>query len=279
MVDDVEVAARSHAIQGTPSPSAHASVAPAAEHIPLTVRDAVELSSDARKIIKQLQESQTVAEAFLAKLTDPKRLIEEPATSNKSDMTGKDEEQAKKAMKNAMSWAVEDIGWLFDALTLDKTKMGKVGDAIFAAANRDGVGVRPPLPEVVARAHQTGSVAALFIEDAAVTVQRGEVVDASVKKVSLTTVHHSMRDRISDKSQPLVLDVGGALQEVAAANGGTGEVVFTPIARPAEPGATREPDPRRAEDIRHALLIVREGASVHAGSAVRLRLDAVIPLS
>lgn len=288
MVEDVEIAARTQgaigaaAVQGVVSPGGSPQ-----HHIPLTVKDAVELSADARKIVKQLQESQTVAEAFLAHLTDPKRAIEQGAKSKESDLSGDDEDRARKQLRDAMDWAVKDIGWLIDALASKEVDTSAVAAVVAAQAQRDGVGVRPPVRTVLLKAESQGGSAALFVEDLTITLQKGEVVDAQVKRVSLTTVHSTMRDRISDKNQPLVLDVGGQLQEVAGlalGQGGDDQIAFTPTGRTeSAPGEDRRSQAytlgRASDDPRHALLIVREGGKLHTEGTIRVRMDAVLPIT
>jgi len=287
MVDDLDIARRVQYAPLAPQQGGVQLINPIEEASqPLTVEDAVQLSAQARSFMKDMLESQSVAEAWLRQktappdMTDPRQL---ESTSQSTDSNDKDKEQ-QQSLKKAFDQTMTDINWLLDAIGVNKADVNPIADAIAQKAAASGVGVVPPLPEILARAQQSGSVAALFAENIDVTVQRGRVVDASVERVTITQVHDTVGDRFAGTDKPLVLDVGGELQQIRTPSIGTGnDGVITPSARADNNKAAKVAEALtersdRPEDPRRALLIVREGGRLHQEGTVRVKLDALMPI-
>jgi hypothetical protein len=123
------------------------------------------------------------------------------------------------------------------------------------------------------------------MENLSVTMERGQVTSASVDRVALTTVHDTLRERVSARDRPLVLDVGGAVQEVgsqALGTTATDQVSTTPEARSIEtlpPTNSASPDSGlRTDDMRHALLIVRQKTDLPIEDTIIMKLDALFPI-
>ncbi|CAA7624333.1 hypothetical protein [Magnetospirillum sp. UT-4] len=287
MVDDIENAVRVQAAMVVQVAPAVTGVAPVSETAK-SANDPVDLSTRARSLVQELQGSQTVAEAWLQQKTAPAEITDPSKSDNQDrllDPAAKDEEKRQqKALKQSFDTVMSDIAWLFDALGAKKVDGGPIAEAISRKAAAAGVGTRPPVHEVVLRAEQGGGAAALYVENLHITVQKGEVTKVEVERVALTNVHDTLRDRFSGTGRPLVLDVGGELQQVGGTALGadrTADVVISPKARadkqPGEDVAARD----RAtplDDPRHALLIVREGGKLHPEGTLRLKLDALLPI-
>lgn len=278
MVDDLEISKRVQMAALAPAQSSHANAYAGGGGGGISIADAIQLSDTAKNIVKQMLEGQTVAEAWLANKTaapaigEVQHMSDSGASSNGTD---------QQSLKNAYDFMMADIAWLFDAMGT-KVNQGIIAELIANQAASNGIGVRPPVSQVVAQAAQSGGVAALFIENLTVTIQRDKVVDASVDRVALTTVHETMRARFADSERPLVLDVGGQFQQVAAdALGNAGTVAITPKARPERLSDLQDPLANgaiRPEDPRHSLLIIREGGRLHPEGTLRVKLDALLPI-
>lgn len=276
MVDDLEITKRTQAalllpvqqgIANSPATTAHA----------VSIADAVQLSDSAKNYVKQMLEGQTVAEAWLANKTalrdiGPARQVQSASESGSTDGESADQQ----SLKNAYDFMMADIAWLFDAMGTGKADQSVIGELVAGQAATDGVGVRPPVAQVVAQASQSGGVAALFVENLTVTIHSDKVVSATVDRVALTTLHETMRTRFVGADRPLIIDVGGQLQEVGTAN-----IPITPKARPEHPSDIRDLATERGarpDDPRHALLIVREGGRLHPEGTLRIKLDALLPI-
>ncbi|MBX9635570.1 MAG: hypothetical protein K2X44_11370, partial [Magnetospirillum sp.] len=175
--------------------------------------------------------------------------------------------------------------WLFDAMNQPNANTQLMAEALSNRMAADNVGVTPPLPEIVARAQQSGASVALYVENMSVTVQRGEVTSASVDRVALTTVHDTLRERLAGRDRPLVLDVGGTLQQVgsqALGQDNTDQVSTTPEARSdtyfRDQNSSSPDRGLRTDDMRHALLIVRQSANLPAEATLTMKLDALFPI-
>jgi hypothetical protein len=287
MVDDLDISRRVQYAPLSPQQGGVQLVNPIEEAAqPLSVNDAVQLSTQARSFLKDLQESQTVAEAWLRQKTAPPDMTDPRAlesSKQSTDSNDQDKEQ-QDSLKRSFNQTMNDINWLLDAIGVNKADVNPIADAIAQKAATAGVGIVPPLPEIIARAQQSGSVAALFVENIDVTLQRGRVVDVSVERVTITQVHDTVGDRFAGTDKPLVLDVGGELQQVRMPSVGTGsDGAITPAARPDNNKAAKVAEALteradRAEDPRRALLIVREGGKLHPEGTVRVKLDALMPI-
>lgn len=278
MVDDLDITKRTQAAPLGPVAQGYGNAHAAADGSGgLSVADAVQLSASAKNFVKEMLEGQTVAEAWQAnKNAAPD--IREVQSASGSGATG--DETGQPSLKAARDFMMADIAWLFDAMGT-KIDHGAIADLIDAQAAADGVGVRPTASMVVAQAAQTGGVAALFVENLSVTIQRDKIVDSSVARVALTTMHESMASRFQGADRPQVVDVGGQFQPVAADALGKEPVPVTPKARPERDSDHRDPlteRGQRPEDPRHALLIIREGGRLHPEGTLKIRMDAFLPI-
>ncbi|MBC7907336.1 MAG: hypothetical protein H7Y60_11405 [Rhodospirillaceae bacterium] len=252
--------------------------------------DNVVLSAQARSVIDTLRQDKTVAEAWLDHVTAPPDPTKPVVRSDSSGTTEDDKGASAGAHSNAQlqqafDTTMTDLSWLFDAMNQPKADTLLVAQAVIARMATDNVGVSPPLPEMMARAQQTSSAVALYVENLSITMERGQVTNASVDRVALTTVHDSLRERVSGRDRPLVLDVGGALQEVgsqALGNTATDQVSTTPEARSIETiPQTKAASPDtglRTDDMRHALLIVRHKIDLPIEDTITVKLDALFPI-
>ena len=291
MVDDVDIAKKAQYAPVVLTPSNVQLINPveeAAEKF-LSVTDAVQLSAHARSMMKDMRDLQggmTVAEAWLRQkiappdLNDPRSL----ETSAKSNDSNNHDKEQQESLTRSFNQTMNDIGWLLEAIGVRKPETDPIADAIAEKAAQSGVGVVPPLAEQIARAQKTGAVAALFVENVDVTIQRNKVVDVSVDRVTITQVHDTVDNRFSGTDKPLILDVGGEMQQVQvpSAGRGTGGTI-TPDARPDDNRAAKVAEMlldnvERPEDPRRALLIVREGGKMQPEGTVRVKLDALMPL-
>lgn len=291
MVDEIEVAARSQAASMAVSfamqQPANYGAAKSSASNPLpgvntslsAINDAVQLSADARDLVKQMRESKSVVEAWLDHVTKPPKLGDSMKPTDGSNLdTSKDGDKKDNPLQQPFDQAVNDIGWLFEALGLPKVDSGVLAQVLAAKMAADGVGTTPPVPEVLARAEASGNAAALFFENVGVTVQDGKVVDATVDRVALTTVHDSMRDRFTAQDRPVVVDVGGDLQTIAPQALHPSEEDLALAGITINPDDTDPTGKTRGQDQQHALLIVREGKLVGKGTA-RLKLDALLTIN
>lgn len=276
MVDDLEVAKLAQSANAGPLTLAQSASASGGQDFSQAIADAVTLSPEALRVMRQLGATQTVAEAWLEYVTAPPDPTRPVDPSGKSSLTGdKDATGGNSAAPQAMASVLNDIGWLIDAMSPPKVDVQMVAKVLAQQMAVDRVGEVPPLPEVVARAQQTGTAPALYVENLSVTVQRGRVTDASVDRVALTTIDPSLRDRVAGQERPLVVDVGGQLQELAG----------TALADPAARKAADDPHavlPRertdRSDEAARAVLILRSGGALTAEGTLRVKLDALLPL-
>lgn len=295
MVDDLEIAKRTQA--AVAAASAHPmSFAP--QPAPQSANsgasgDAVSLSESAREIVAELKQSRSIAEAWLKQkiktpdLTDPDSLRSRPNLfAPVVEASGNDDEDkaGQRSLSQSFTTAMNDISWLIDALGVGKFDVSRVAEVVASRAASDGVGVRPPVSSVIVQAEQSGSTAALYLENLAMTVQKGKVIDASVDRVAITTVNPSMSGSFAGTDRPMVLDVGGELQQIAApalTEDGTdvalkAKVDATQAARVAE--ILMATSMQRSVTADHSLLIVREGGKVHPQGTLKLKMDVLQPI-
>lgn len=295
MVDDLEIAKRTQAALAAatthaatflvPPPQAGAGAG--------AVSDAVDLSAGARDIVAEARQGTTIAEAWLQQkiktpdLTDPDSLRSRPnlfAAVNAAP-AGDDEDKAgQRALSRSFTSALNDISWLIDALGVGKFDVSRVAEVVAQRAIGDNVGVRPPVSSVIVQAEQSSSTAALYLENLSVTVQKGKTVDASVERVAVTTVNPSMSASFAGSGRPMVLDVGGELQQIAApalTEDGT-DVALSAQARASQAAKVAEillaTSMQRAAEPIHALLIVREGGKLHPQGTLKLKMDVLQPI-
>ncbi|OAN67609.1 hypothetical protein [Magnetospirillum moscoviense] len=291
MVDDLDITRRTQYAPLAPVQPGVQLVNPIEEAAQqsLTVVDAVQLSAQASarmKDMREMLEGSTIAEAWLRHKLEPPDLNDPRALENSARSTDSNSEDKEKqdSLKSAFRQTMNDIGWLLDAIGVNKADTDPIAEAIAQKAASTGVGILPPLPETIARARQAGAVAALFVENIGVTIQRSKVVDVAVDRVTITQVHDSVGDRFAGTDKPLVLDVGGELQMVRTPSEGSRTFgAITPNARPESDSATRTAEALsdaalRPEDPRRALLIVREGGQLHREGTVRVKMDALMPI-
>lgn len=287
MVDDLDIAKRAQAAASlTLAATFHNVASPADTQTTSHAIDAVVLSAQARNVIDTWREGKSVAEAWLDHVTAPPDPTKPVVKSEKSGLTDeKTGADGMAALQQALDTTMTDLGWLFDAMNQPKANTMLVAQAVTARMAMDNVGVAPPLPEVVARAQQAGSAVALYLENLSVTIEHGKVANVSVDRVALTTVHDTLRDRVAGRDRPLVLDVGGSLQQVGSEALGTSptdQVTTTPKARSDEKAReinAASPDlGLRTDDMRHALLIVRQKTTLPAEDSITVKLDALFPI-
>ena len=296
MVDDLEIAKRAQAATITTTHAASFLVQPTQPGAStVALGDAVDLSATARDIVAELKQSRTIAEAWLQQkikapdLTDPDSLRDRPnlfaPAAQASAATGDDEDKAgQRALTRSFTTAMNDISWLIDALGVGKFDVSRVAEVVASRAAGDGVGVRPPVSSVIVQAEQSGSTAALYLENLSLTVQKGKTVDAAVERVAITTVNPSMSGSFTGTDRPMVLDVGGELQQIAApalTENGT-DVALSAQARASQAAKVAEillaTSMQRAAEPIHALLIVREGGKLHPEGTLKLKIDVLQPI-
>ena len=300
MVDDLEIAKRTQAAIATSHAASFLAqpVQPGAGTVGIS--DAVDLSATARGIVAELRQSKTIAEAWLQQkikapdLTDPDSLRDRPnlfAPPNLSAPVAEasaggdgDDKAGQRALTRSFTTAMNDISWLIDALGVGKFDVSRVAEVVAQRAAGDGVGVRPPVSSVIVQAEQSGSTAALYLESLSLTVQKGKTVDASVERVAITTVNPSMSGSFAGTDRPMVLDVGGELQQIAApalTEDGT-DVALSAQARASQAAKVAEillaTSMQRAAEPIHALLIVREGGKIHPEGTLKLKMDVLQPI-
>lgn len=302
MVDDLEVAKRVQAATAVgASPLSFIPPPSQGNGVLNTVSDAVDLSAGARDIVASARQGETIAEAWLrqkiapADPTDPKTLRQLQAEetqrlgAGKDDTSGEDDSvaawNAQKSLVRSFDTAIGDIGWLIDALGIGQFEPSRVAAMIAQRAADDGVGSRPSVSTVRLQAEQTGATAALYLENLSLTVQKGKTVDASVGRVALTAIPGAVTDSLTASDRPLVMDVGGELQRIAAGDSdGTAstaqyaQAALQKAAQVAEilQNTTQGKD---AGGTRHALLIVREGGRLYPEGTLRLKMDVLQPLT
>lgn len=288
MVDTLDIAKHAQAAANLKLAAAFHPAPASSQHASQSF-DNVVLSAQARSVIDSLRQGKTVAEAWLDHVTAPpdptKPVVKSDSSGKTEDKGASTGEHANAQLQQAFDTTMTDLSWLFDAMNQPKADTLLVAQAVIARMTTDNVGVTPPLPEIQARAQQTGSAVALYVENLSITMERGQVTSASVDRVALTTVHDSLRERVSGRDRPLVLDVGGALQEVgsqALGNTATDQVSTTPEARNVETlpqtNAAAPDSGLRTDDMRHALLIVRQKIALPIEDTITVKLDALFPI-
>ncbi|MGE4278436.1 MAG: hypothetical protein AB7G62_02535 [Magnetospirillum sp.] len=297
MVDDLEIAKRTQAAIAAAAASAHAmsfAPQPAQQNAGSGASgDAVSLSESARVIVAELKQSRSIAEAWLQQkiktpdLTDPDSLRSRPnlfAPVAEANNSGEEDKAGQRSLSQSFTTAMNDISWLIDALGVGKFDVSKVAEVVASRAAADGVGVRPPVSSVIVQAEQSGSTAALYLENLSVTVQKGKTVEASVERIAVTTVNPSMSGSFTGTDRPMVLDVGGELQKVAAPalteDGNDvalkAQADATQAARVAE--ILMATSMQRTTDSDHGLVIVRAGGKVHPEGTLKLKMDVLQPI-
>lgn len=292
MVDDLEIAKRTQATIAASTQAASFLIQPVqTASASATVADAVDLSVPARNIVAEMTESKTIAEAWLQQkiktpdLTDPDSLRTKRNLFAEINNGSEDDDKAgQRSLKQAFNTAMNDISWLIDALGVGKFDVSRVAEMVASRAAHDGVGVRPPVSSVIVQAEQSGSTAALYLEGLSVTVQKGKTVEAAVERVAITTINPSMSASLTGNGRPMVLDVGGELQQIAAPalNEAGNDIALTPQARASQAAKVAEillaTSMQKADDPRHALLIVREGGKLHPEGTMKLKMDVLQPI-
>lgn len=292
MVDDLEIAKRTQATIAASTQAASFLIQPVqTTSASVAVADAVDLSIPARNIVAEMTESKTIAEAWLQQkiktpdLTDPDSLRTKRNLFAEINNGSEDDDKAgQRSLKQAFNTAMNDISWLIDALGVGKFDVSRVAEMVASRAAHDGVGVRPPVSSVIVQAEQSGSTAALYLEGLSVTVQKGKTVEAAVERVAITTVNPSMSASLTGNGRPMVLDVGGELQQIAAPalNEEGNDIALTPQARASQAAKVAEillaTSMQKADDPRHALLIVREGGKLHPEGTMKLKMDVLQPI-
>lgn len=261
MVDDVESTSRIQAAALVQPIAAHAASNNPVTNYLQAITDAVVLSAQARQVVAQLTQGQTVAEAWLQHVTappDPTQPVTNTSDSNAA-ANGKDDKDAQAAMRSSMNRTMADLSWLFDAMSPPKVDTNAVAKVLADRMAADAVGTNPPLPQVIARAEQTGTVPVLYVENLSVTVGQGGT-NASVDRVSLTTVDPSLTQGIANGDRPVVLDVGGEAKKVPSD-------MLLPFEKK-----------QLEEEQRRALLIVRQGGNTLPQGTLHVKLDVLLPV-
>lgn len=261
MVDDVESSTRVQAAglsqQGTGYTVT--GLTNPAENYLQAITDAIVLSAQARQVLNEMTESQTVAEAWLHQLTATPELGQPLASSSNSNAAnGEDDKDNQSAMRQTMSRTMADLSWLFDAMSPPKVDTNAVAKVLADRMAADSVGTNPALPQIIARAEQSGTTPALYVENLSIIVGQGGT-SATVDRITLTTVDPSLGQRAVGGDRPLVLDVGGEAQKV------TSDTLL--------PGSTTPEDGQR-----RALLIVRQGGRTLPEGTLHVKLDVLLPV-
>ncbi|MBR9972528.1 hypothetical protein [Magnetospirillum sulfuroxidans] len=293
MVDDLEIAKRAQAAIAASTQHSSFLVQPVqSANSAAVLSDAVDLSISARDMVAQLRESKTIAEAWLQQKIKTPDLTDPDSLRTKRNLfaeinTGKSEDEDKagqRSLSRSFTTAMNDISWLIDALGVGTFDVSRVAEVVAHRAVSDNVGVTPPISTAILQAEQSGSTAALYLEGLSVTVQKGKTIDASVERVAITSVNPSMSGSFTGIDRPMVLDVGGELQQIAAPalNEHGNEVVLTPQARATQAAKVAEillaTSMQRSDDPRHALLVVREGGKLHPEGTLKLKMDVLQPI-
>lgn len=266
MVHDLETAARVQpAASALFSPPSSATSPSPARALSEAIADAVVLSAQARQVINELGQGQTVAEAWLAHITEPPDLTK-PETSAR-DGGNADDARSQASVNLAVRSTLGDLSWLLDAMNPPKVDTNRVAQVLAARMTQDNVGINPSLPEVRQRAEHSGGAVALYVENLSLTVQKGVVTEASVERIALTSVDSSVRGRVAGSSRPVVVDVGGQAQ-LGGTAASAAEILLENSDR----------QNKGAEQAAHALLILRQGGTKHPEGTMRLKLDALLPL-
>lgn len=269
MVEDLETAARIQAVSMAQASNVnYTATSSPAKNLAQAISDAVVLSSQARQVVQQLSQGKTVAEAWLDYVTAPPDLTKpdtSPQSSFNANANANGDASSTASVKSAMRATLGDLGWMLDAMQPPKVDANRVAQVLAQRMAIDNVGTNPPLQEVRARAEQTGTVAALYVENLSITVQKGTVTEASVDRIALTTVDPSLLERVAGSDRPVVVDVGGETQGSSAAQAMLEE-------------AERRKQTATTESANHALLVLRQGGTTHPEGTMRLKVDALLPL-
>lgn len=269
MVDVVEPVARAQNSAFSSNGHAQSSHTTAAAYYMQAVTDAIVLSAQARQVLNQIGQGQTVAEAWLSQFTQPPDLIKEAVQAAAQATPGANgEADTQASMQSAMKRTMGDLSWLFDAMSPPKVDTAQVAKVLAERMAANAVGTNPPLPQIVAQAEQAGTVPALYVENLSVTTGIGGTT-ASVDRVTLTTIDPTLaRSTTTADGKPVVLDVGGEAGKVAT------QVL------PGQPGDPQtDPVAAKAEEARQrALLIIRQGGQALPEGTLKVKLDALLPL-
>ncbi len=220
-----------------------------------TVADQVQLSSEARRRLDEMNQGQTIAEAFLKHLLE-NRLHE----AAKADTEGNlDDEEAQKKVTGAIDRVALDLGWLIEALGIPPEESSKLKAALSARASLDYAQSRPPVPEIIVRAEASDATATVFVQELAFEAGKDGITDVSVRQVSVTHANSSLLEQLSDPNAPKVIVVDERQQANRAFEDSLQARLMS----------TPHPD-------LHGMLIVRENAET--AGRIRLRVDALAPL-
>lgn len=222
------------------------------------VADTVNLSSEAKKRLDEMRNSETVAEAFLQHIITSK--LQEAAKSG-TDQTA-DEEDAKNKFNTAVNKVSVDIGWLVDAMNVKADQKTKIASVIAARATIDYVEARPPVVQVLSTAQSNQAPTALFVHDLQIETSNDTVSGASVQQVSVAQVTPGFAQQLADPEAPRVVNVAQPNSNDAASKAFnealTERIATTP-----------------SQELQ-GMLIVRETSVV--GDVRRLRIDALMPI-
>lgn len=225
--------------------------------------DLVQLSSEGRRRLEELINSETVAEAYLNYLTDPSREVE---ASGKDQEPG--EEEAKKRFSTSLKDLSFDIGWLLDALEIGPEEAAKVTSVISSRSAAHYAQSRPPVPEVILRAELDKAGVAVFVQGLSFTTGRDGIEDVRLERISVIRMNPTLSNQLADPDFPRVVVVGGSEDDkrgdtaasVAAFNDNlSARLAATPPAQ------------------LHGMLMVRDVTAAQT-EARRLRVDALNPI-
>ena len=262
MVDDVDSVSHVQPAGGTLAATQNSARPSRASAYMQAVTDAIVLSAQARRVMNELSQGQTVAEAWLSHLTEPPDPSARAVAAGGAGNAAQDDPNSQAAMQAAMNQAMSDLSWLFDAMSPPRVDTNAVAKVLAERMAADAVGHNPPLPQVVARADRTGTVAALYVENLSVTAGGGKTT-ASVERVALTTVDPSLARSTQGADRPLVVDVGGDAGKVAADT---------------LPPTPAEREQERQQERARSLLLVRLGGQTQPQGTLHVKLDVLLPL-
>lgn len=289
MVDDIEIIKRTQAALAAAQVNTLQIQPVSAGNTQGMVGDAVDLSASARDIVTETRQSTTIAEAWLQQkiqlpdVTDPDSSRDHQTALSPVELQveSEDDSAGQRSLSRAFNAALNDISWLIDALGVGKFDVSRVAEVVARSAAKDGVGVHPPISSLIMKAEQSDSTAALYMEGLSVTVQKSKTVDASVERVAVTSVNPSMSAGFTGTDRPIVLDVGGELQQVAASatdsdTAQTSQDNADKAAKVAEILLATSMQP--TEDSRHGLVIVRAGGTLYPEGTLKLKMDVLQPI-
>lgn len=220
-----------------------------------SVADQVQLSAEARRRLDEMNQGQTIAEAFLKHVLE--NGLKEAA---RSDTEGNlDEEEAKSRLKRTVDQVAMDLGWLIEALGIPPEEATKLKAALNARASVDYAQSRPPVPEIIVRAKVEDATPTVFVRELAFEAGPDGISNVSVKQVAVTHANPSLVAQLADPDAPKVIvvderrDADRAFESTLQAR------------------LMANPHPEL-----HGMLIVRENAET--AGRIRLRIDALAPL-